>query len=155
MAGVRLGLAVAFFGLSLNAVPALASGGFHCEILDDGVDITIDGGTSRSIPGRPFNFAANAEIDLPGTPDDYRAVDLSEALAQYWILGEELRLQLYQEREADPFGWIDIVVETAQTDDEEEWMFHGTYALQIGEVPPDGGDTVIIEASGTAACSVE
>lgn len=156
MAGVRLGLAVAVFGLTLNAVPALASGGFDCEILDGGVDITIAGGTSRSIPGMPFTFAANAEIGLPGTPEDFRAMDLSEALAQFWSLGSDLKLRLYHEREADPFGWIDIVVETVQTDDKDEpWMFFGTYTLEIGEVPPDGGDTTIVEASGAVACSVE
>ena len=156
MAGVRLGLAVAVFGLSLNAAPALASGGFLCQIVDDGVDIAIHGGTSRSIPGMPFSFSAAAVFDLPGTPDDFRAIDLSTALAQYWSLGSDLKLRLYHEREADPFGWIDIVIETAQTDDEDEpWMFYGTYTLEIGEVPPDGGDTVIIEASGGAACSVE
>jgi hypothetical protein len=156
MAGVRLGLAIAVFGLSLNAVPALASGGFHCQILDDGVDIAIEGGTSRSVPGMPFSFAATADVALPGTPDDFRAIDLSEALAQYWNLDGDLKLRLYYEREADPFGWIDIVVETAQTDDEDEpWMFYGTYTLEIGEVPADGGDTVITDASGIAVCSVE
>lgn len=151
MAGIRSGIVVALL-LPFAASPAIASGGFDCETDDGAMALVLQGGLSRSIPGMPFNFAAEAIIKLPGTPEDFRSLDLGERLAQYWILGPDLRLQLYHERDGDPFGWVNIVIVAIQS--EEEWMYHGTYTLEVGEVPADG-DTAILEAIGAISCSVE
>lgn len=134
--------------------PALASAGFWCETTDASVVFTLEGGLSRSIPGPPFSFQGALTVSLSGAPDDFREMTLSaDDLAQSWIDGGDLWLEIYRERAEGEFASISLIIKTALEDD-EEMTFNGTYALSIFAVPPEGGDAVDLTAEGSTTCSV-
>lgn len=142
--------------LLIAVAPAAASGGFWCDVEDESVAFSVQGGLAHGIPGGPFSFSAWLRVKLPGVPDDLRDLELGEALAQSWIVDPDLRLQIYYEREGEPFASVELVLATVQSeDDDEAWMYHGAYALTIAELKPGDDEATMIEARGTVSCGVE
>lgn len=135
------------------AGPAAASAGFWCEIDDDTVVLSVEGGLSRAIPGPPFNFAGSLAVKAPGAPADFREVALTgDDLAQSWFDGDEIRLQIYRERNAGPFASFDLTIETT-IEPEEELTYAGTYTLVTSEMAEGASEATAVTATGVVTCS--
>jgi hypothetical protein len=135
------------------ATPALATGGFGCSAEDDSVSFHADAEMSRGMGGVIINFSASLAISLDGVPEDMRRLSLDQAMTHSWIDGDELKLQFYTERQAEPFASVDFTVETKMI---EEGEYRGTYALAVFAEPPESDpDHDMWLAEGDVTCFVE
>lgn len=139
----------------LAAGPASASAGFWCDADDASIGFIIEGGLSRSIPGPPFNTDGSLAVKLPDAPDDFREIEITpDDLAQSWFDGDDVRLEIYRERSADPFASISFIVKTSAVGEPDEGHFEGTYALSIFASTEDGADPLELKASGPVSCGM-
>lgn len=145
------------FTLAMLAVfaagPAAASAGFWCEADDDALVLSVEGGLSRGLPGPPFNLSGSLAVKKPGAPVAFRDVALiGDDLAQSWFDADEIRLQIYREREGGSFASVDLVIET-MIDPEDELTYAGTYTLVTSEMTEGASEGTAVTATGAVTCS--
>jgi hypothetical protein len=135
------------------ATPALATGGFGCTAEDANLTFNADAAMSRGMGGMIINLTASVAIGMEGIPADFRSLTLDDALTHSWVDGDELKLQFYAERQAEPFASLDLTVETKIV---EEGAYRGTYALAVFAEPPESDpDRDMWLAEGVVTCFVE
>ena len=110
--------------------------------------------TAMHYPRHFFSFKGELEILAPGIPKDFQKIEFAkEHLTQRWLDGRNLKLKIYREREGEPHGYVDIVIEAWPRKDEED-QFRGGYTLTIFDmsVKKDGeGKTTTLK--GRVTCS--
>ncbi|MCB1500716.1 MAG: hypothetical protein KDK07_13160 [Bauldia sp.] len=108
---------------------------------------------SRGMGGVFLNLSASVVIAMAGVPEDMRRLTLDDAMTHSWIDGDELKLQFYVERQAEPFASVDLTVETEAV---EEGEYRGRYALAVFAEPAenDAGRDMWM-AEGDVTCFVE
>lgn len=144
---------IAWLALSGSSLPALASGGFWCDIADKNVKFHVSSGTQRGGAGVLLNFRADLEILLKNVPPDFRKLDLSSALTQHWIDGKDFKLRLYTERNEGLFGAVEFIVDTRAADEGE---YKGTYSLSVESIQSEKDpEAKRWKARGKIACSAE
>lgn len=139
----------------LAAGPAVASGGLSCGAKDEAVKLTIESGVTRGMGSPVFDFRGEIEILDNAVAQDLRKMSFDKAhLAQYWLDGEELRLIVYREREADkPHGYVEVMVKTKSGD---EGDYIGQYSVTVFDMADaTGGEGKTFNFSGRATCLVE
>jgi hypothetical protein len=144
--------------IPLTCQPAFASGGLHCSADADGVTIDAGGGVTRGMGGPLFSFEGTVHIADTSVAADLAKTEFArEHVAQYWLDGEDLRLLLYREREADkPHGYVEVTIETnARPGDDGEGYYDGTYSLTVFDGVDDNSEGVTVERSGEIVCSAE
>lgn len=144
---------IALSALLSATLPAAATGGFSCLAGDQSLSFKAEAATSRGMGGVILDLRASIAVKLEGISDDLRKVALDGALTHSWIDGDELKLQFYHERSVEPFGSLDLVVETAAVD---EGAYRGHYALTIFDTPAsEEADREMWTAEGYATCYAE
>jgi hypothetical protein len=144
---------LALFAVFAATLPAAASGGFSCLAGDQSLAFKAEAATSRGMGGVFLDFRASVAVKLDGVSDDLRSVTLDGALTHSWIDGDEVKLQFYHERQVEPFGSLDLVVEAAAVD---EGAYRGHYTLTIFDTPArDDADREMWTAEGYATCYAE
>jgi hypothetical protein len=147
-------IATALF--SFAATSAHASGGLSCEASDKSVKLALEAGVSRGVGAGFFSFKGQLDILAPGVPQDFRKVEFErEHLTQQWLDNRNLKLRIYRERDGEPHGMIDLVIEAWPRKDSEEIEFRGGYTLTIFNVPAGGGDGKSLVMKGRVNCSAE
>lgn len=150
--------ALAFFVLA--SAPAFASASLSCEASDKTVKLTIEAGISRGVGDDFFSFKGELEILSPGASKDFRKVEfVKENLTQRWLDNRNLKLKIYRERQGEPHGYVDVVIEAWPKKDSDDIEFRGGYVLTIFDmsvkdmgVKKDGeGKTTILK--GRVTCS--
>lgn len=139
----------------LAAGPAVASGGLSCGAKDEAVKLTIESGVTRGMGSPVFDFRGEIEILDNAVAQDLRRMSFDKAhLAQYWLDGEELRLIVYREREADkPHGYVEVMVKTKSGD---EGDYIGQYSVTVFDMADAAaGEGKTFNFSGRATCLVE
>ena len=128
--------------LLLSAVEAAASGGLGCDASGEAAKFEFQAGVTRGMGGPTFNFRGVLEILDPNVAEDLRKTSFEDRhLAQYWLDGDELRLLLYHEREADgEFGSVQLTVRTNALSEPDEGTFGGTYEIEVFDVGDSGGE---------------
>lgn len=141
--------------LALANAPAFASASLSCEASDKTMKLAIDAGISRGVGDDFFSFKGELEILAPGAPKDFRKVEFAkEHLTQRWMDNRNLKLKIYREREGEPHGYVDIVIEAWPKKDSDDIEFRGGYVLTIFDmsVKKDGeGKTTTLK--GRVTCS--
>ena len=141
--------------LILTGAPAFASASLSCEASDKTVKLNIEAGISRGVGDDFFSFKGELEILAPGTPKDFRKVEFAkDNLTQRWLDNRNLKLKIYREREGEPHGYVDVVIEAWPKKDSDDIEFRGGYTLTIFDmsVKKDGeGKTTILK--GRVTCS--
>ncbi len=149
----RLLCSLAF--LIFASAPAFASASLSCEASDKTVKLNLEAGLSRGAGDDFFSFKGELEILAPGTPKDFRKMEFSkESLTQRWLDSRNLKLKLYREREGEPHGSVDVVIEAWPRKDSDDIEFRGGYVLTILDmgVKKDGeGKTTVLK--GRVTCS--
>jgi hypothetical protein len=140
--------------LAFASSPAFASAGLSCEASDKTMKLSLEAGISRGVGEDFFSFKGELEILAAGIPKDFQKIEVAkEHLTQRWLDGRNLKLKIYREREGEPHGYVDIVIEAWPRKDEED-QFRGGYTLTIFDmsVKKDGeGKTTTLK--GRVTCS--
>lgn len=137
---------------ALCATPVLASGGVSCSAGDREAKFTVGSPVARSMGGAFFQFAGEIELHGATVPADFRKVAVTrDHLAQNWFDARELKMRVYFERQGEPHGTIELLVEARGHADAETWR--GRYTLSIGEVVD--GEFRTRRLTGRVSCSVE
>jgi len=144
---------------ALTCHPAFASGGMHCSADAHGLTIDVGGGVTRGMGGPLFSFEGTMEIADKRLAADLAKTEFArEHVAQYWLDGDDLKVLLYRERDADkPHGYVQLTIETeARPGDDGEGFYDGRYELTAFDITNEnGGEGVTIERSGVIACSAD
>jgi hypothetical protein len=143
-------LAVLWIGLQ----PAGATGALSCSGDDRSLKFFAETALGRRI-GAPFlNFRANIEVRMATIPPDFRLLELDgTAVVQSWLDRNELKLDLYRERESGTFGYIELAIQTKSND---EGTYVGSYVLTIHDTDVDLDVAPrTLEAHGDVTCLVE
>ena len=139
--------------LLLTAAPAHASEGLSCEASDKAVKLSVEAGISSGVGSGFFSFKGELEILSPGVPKDFRKLTFGrDHLTQQWLDDRNLKLRVYQERDGEPHGYVDIVIE-AWPRKGDEIEFRGGYALTIFDIPKPGADGKTTRLKGRVTCS--
>jgi hypothetical protein len=142
--------------ITFAATSAHASGGLNCEASDKAVKLALEAGISRGVGSGFFSFKGQLDILAPGAPKDFRKLEFEkEHLTQQWLDDRNLKLRIYRERDGEPHGYVDIVIEAWPRKDSEDLAFRGGYALTIFDVPKAGGDGKTTILKGRVTCSAE
>lgn len=138
------------------APPAFASAGIACDIDDAKVKLHIEAAFTRGLGGGMVNFGGELKVLVPGTPADLRALKLERAaVSQVWYRGRDIKLQLYHERDGEPFASVDLLIET-KASPKDESSYRGTYELTINYMTAaKDGDSKELKARGKVVCSGE
>ena len=146
---------VAAFMLVLAAAPAHASAGLSCEANDKAVKLSVEAGISRGLGDDVFSFKGTLEILSANAPKDFRRIEFGkDNLTQRWLDNRNLKLRIYREREGEPHGYVDIVIEAWPRKDSDDIEFRGGYLLTIFDIPKAGADGVTTTLKGRLTCSV-
>ncbi len=154
----RLGARAMAFGwvFLLSGSPALATGGFGCEVDDANLKLSASAGMGRGM-GAPFlNFTGEAELRIKEAPQGLRKLELATALVHHWVAGRELRLHFYSEAMGDkPFSSVELIIKTAEAGEDIDYA--GAYRLDLftSEPPYDKESGKEFTFEGKAACMVE
>ena len=149
---MRNPLAPALLALLLTGGSALGSGGVSCEAEDKTIRFSAQAGINN-LGADFFSFKASLDILAPGTPKDFRKLDLSKSLTQRWFDNRNLKLRMYHERSAEPHGSVDLVIEAwPRKDDELE--YRGGYVLTIFDLPRGTSEGKTTVLKGRVTCSV-
>ncbi|WP_378948584.1 hypothetical protein [Mesorhizobium sp. ANAO-SY3R2] len=146
---------VAVMSILLATGPAVASGGLSCGARDGAVKFTIESGITRGMGSPVFDLHGQIEIFDKAVAEDLRRVSFDSAhLAQYWLDGEELRMIVYRERDADkPHGYVEVIVKTKSGEDGD---YIGQYSVTVFDMAgAAGGEGKTFNYSGRATCLVE
>jgi hypothetical protein len=136
--------------------PASASGGLSCSAGETGITIQVDGGVSRGMGGQLFSFDGSVSIKDAAVAADLQNTSFArEHVAQYWLDGEELRLGIYRERDADkPHGYVELEVRAKVQGEPDEGLYAGTFLVKTWDGAGDG-DPKEFKAEGAIECFVE
>ncbi len=150
---VRLSGAVLLLGM---ATSAHASGGLNCEARDKAVKLALEAGVGRGAGSGFFSFNGQLEIMAPGAPKDFEKLQFEkDHLTQQWLDDRNLKLRIYRERDGEPHGSIDIVIEAWPRKNAEDLEFRGAYTLTIFDIPTGGRDGKTMVLKGRVNCSAE
>ncbi len=141
--------------LGLNS-PALATGGFSCEIDDSNLQFEAESALGTGMGAPILNLQAHAILKIKGTPNDLQELDLRTHLAHSWIDHPDFRLHFYLEREGEtPHGTYELVIVTKASDD--EGTYEGDYRLTIfyTEPPANQVEGAYLKATGKVKCFIE
>ena len=135
-------------------LPAAASGGIWCHLEDQSVKLSIDSAVTRGLGAPFFNFRGKLEILDPSVPQKLRTIEFEQQnLAQYWLDGRALKLDLYREWEVDKsFDYVELVIETQASD---EGVYGGSYRLTIFDSAGAAGEGKRTELGGEISCGAE
>lgn len=141
--------------MALATGQAAASGGLSCESGDGPAKIEIEAGITRGLGSPVFSLTGSVEVKDNDVAADLRKMQFDKAhLAQYWLDGEDLRLLLYRERDAEGvFGSVELTVRAQPTD--EEGTFAGTYELTISDMTGQASEAKTKAFKGELSCFVE
>lgn len=141
--------------LLISAGAACASGGLDCSAEDAKVAFTAHGGVTRGMGGPLFQFEGVVEIKDKSVADDLRkTVFQMPHVAQYWFDAEDLRLDLYREREGDKaHGYVELVIRTKVAGD--EGGFEGSYELSVYDGGGDSAEAKEAKFEGKVSCLTE
>jgi hypothetical protein len=143
-----------FRSLALLALStdALASASLSCSAEDKAIKFSADAVVSRGVGEQMPQFAGEIELLTPNVPQDFRKLALSlEHLTQRWLYGPEAKLRIYHEREGEPHGSVELVVETRQSR-RDETEYRGRYELTVTTLGQDS-TAKTLKARGRATCS--
>lgn len=136
-----------------SITPAFAAGGLWCNGDDATARFAIRSGMQTGGANGMFDFDAEVEIRLAQAARDFRHLKLGEDnLSQHWLDAQTLKLELYAEREEEPFGYVRLVVDTMNV---EEGAYAGGYTLTIFDMPAGQSEAGYVEAKGKVTCGVE
>lgn len=140
--------------LAVSAGSAMATGGLSCTADNDAAVMALDGGVSRGMGSALFSFTGRIELRSKDVAEDLRVTEFSrEHVAQYWLDGDTLKLRLYREREGDPHGYVEAIVETRMDDDGND---QGEYIVAVYDMTDAAdGEVEPVQFSGPVGCSVE
>ena len=146
---------IAAIAIVSSIVPAAASGGLDCTAKDRKVAFQLDAGITRGMGSPIFSFDGKIEIKDKAVAADLReTVFRQDHVAQYWLDGKELRLDLYREREGSkPHGYVELVLYTKTKGDEGEYA--GTYELMVYDGVGDNAEARQANFKGKVRCFVE
>jgi hypothetical protein len=140
--------------LSLAISSAHASAGMSCEASDKAVKLALEAGISRGMGDDFFSFKGELEILAPSTAKDFRKLVFEkEHLTQRWLDNRNLKLRIYREREGEPHGSVDLVIEAWPRKDSGDIEFRGGYVLTIFDIPKAGADGRTTTLKGRVTCS--
>ena len=138
--------------------PVSASGGISCSAEDKAASFELMAGVTHGMGSPVFSFTGELQILDAAVAEDLRKQVFEQGnLAQYWLDGEELRLLLYREREADKlFGSVELTVRARTRGDEDAGVYEGTYGLAVFDMGESGtGEGRELNFSGDVSCFVE
>jgi hypothetical protein len=139
---------------ALAATAAHGSAGMSCEASDKTVKLALEAGISRGMGDTVFSFKGELEILVPATPKDFRKLELGrDNLTHHWLDNRNLKLRMYREREGEPHGSIDLVIEAWPRKNADDLEFRGGYTLTIFDVPKAGADGKTTVLKGRVSCS--
>ncbi|TPM27444.1 hypothetical protein [Mesorhizobium sp. B2-3-4] len=142
-------------GFLLSTGTAFASGGIWCSAEDKAAIFQVEAGVTRGMGGPTFNF--RGDLEIPGRPagDSLRKTVFEDSnLTQYWLDGEELRLNIYREHEvAEKLNSVELTILTKTSD---EGVYDGRYTLAIYDAATDKDqDGKPVELTGKVSCGAE
>lgn len=144
---------LAAFLAACAAPSAQASAGISCEADDKTVKLSLEAGMSHGMGAAVFSFKGELDILAPGTPKDFRKLSFGrDNLTHHWIDNRNLKLRLYYEREGEPHGSVDIVIEAWPRKDAEDLEYRGGYTLTIFDIPKAGADGKTTVLKGRVNC---
>lgn len=142
--------------LCLVTPPVHASGGLSCDANDKAIKFAVEAGVSRGTGSGIFSFKGELNILAPGAPADFRKLEFGkEHLTQQWLDNRNLKLRIYRERDGEPHGYVDIVIEAWPKKGAEDLEFRGGYTLTIFDMPKGGGSGKNTVLKGRITCSGE
>lgn len=149
----RLGQASAAVVALVWAGTAGATGSLDCSIADRTLALEAGAAVSYSIGGFN-NFRAALTVKAKDVPTDLARLELGpDDLLHHWFSGNELKLELYREREGSPHGTLRLVVETKRVPGSDD-AYRGSYVLSLYTVREGDGEGRTRTFKGKAACSV-
>ena len=115
--------------------------------------LSLEAGRSHGLGDAVFSFKGELDILAPGVPKDFRKLAFGrDNLTHHWIDNRNLKLHLYHEREGEPHGSVDIVIEAWPRNDAEDLEYRGGYTLTIFDVPKAGADGKTSVLKGRVTC---
>lgn len=138
-----------------SASAAFASGGIWCNADDTAVTFDVGAGVTRGMGGPTFNFRGDLEIKARPAGDSLRKTVFEDSnLTQYWLDGQELRLNIYREHEvAQKFNSVELTILTKTSD---EGVYDGQYTLAVYDAAADTEqDGKPVEVTGKVFCGAE
>lgn len=146
----------ALIALLLSCTAASASGGLDCDADDARASFTLHGGVTRGMGGGMFDFRGELEIKDKAISEDLRKTAFErQHVAQYWFDAEDLRLDIYREREGDKaHGYVELIVMTKVGAD--AIAFEGTYELIVFDTAnAEGSEGKETKITGKTSCFTE
>ncbi|WEZ84273.1 hypothetical protein P6U16_06335 [Rhizobium sp. 32-5/1] len=145
-------LAAAFSLLSCG--PALATGGFSCQIDDPVLALGVESGFSHGLGDALLNFRGTINIRDAFASKNLQKIALDAThLPHHWLYDDVLKLRIYAETGEGPFASVDLVIETKR-DEDDETAYGGTYRLSLYHAePPAGSPDQQLVRTGTVTCS--
>lgn len=137
-----------------TATMAAAAGGLSCKAKDEAVSLSLEGGVTHGMGSGLFSFSGTLELRSDDVREDLRVTEFArEHVPQYWLDGEVLKLRLYREREAEPHGYVEVIVETTRDDEDND---RGDYIVAVYDMADAASDEVEpVQFTGAVTCSVE
>jgi hypothetical protein len=135
---------------------AHASAGVACRAEDATLVLSLNAAFGRALGAGIANFGATLAIRAPQTPPDLRALRFGRTeLSQSWWHEKSLNFALHRDREAGPYGSVDLIIETTQHASEEN-RYDGRYLLSVA-LAPGGSDLIGApqEWRGAVTCTTE
>jgi hypothetical protein len=149
--------AVSWLATGLIGLPsAHASAGVACRAEDATLVLSLNAAFGRALGAGIANFGATLAIRMPHAPSDLRALKFGrDALSQSWWHERSLNFALHRDREVEPNGSVDLIIETTQRAGEEN-RYEGRYLLSIAPAPggahPSGAPQ---EWRGAVTCTTD
>lgn len=133
---------------------ARATGGLSCQADDQSILFLSTSTVARSLAARLLDFQARMDIRLKDAPDDMKTIMLNdEHLAHHWIHDSDTKLKIHWERQKNPYGYVELVIETSDKPGQES--SRGTYHLRIHSMREGPLEPLELEAHGDAVCEFE
>lgn len=146
---------IAAVAILSSILPAAASGGIGCTAEDKKVVFEVNAGVTRGMGSPIFSFDGKVEVKDNSVAADLRKTEFKmDHVAQYWLDGKDLRLDLYREREGDKaHGYVELVLYTKPKGDEGEYA--GTYEISVYDTVGEGAEAKEAKFKGKVGCFVE
>ncbi|MCC2687925.1 MAG: hypothetical protein K0S21_728 [Rhizobiaceae bacterium] len=144
--------------LLLTAIEAAASGAIGCGAEDHAASFDLAAGVTHGMGAPTFNFRGDLEILDETVAEDLRRLSFEDRhLAQYWLDGDELRLLVFREREAEAqYGSVELTIRTKARGEEDAGSYEGAYEIEVYDLGESGhgeGKTLIL--TGEVSCFAE
>lgn len=124
----------------LGTGPSLAAGGLSCTAGEKGITLNVEGGVSHGMGAALFSFSGELTVRDKSVAADLQKTRFAlEHVAQYWYDGDDLRLTLYRERDADQeHGYVQAWILARSTGEPDEGLYAGTFGVQVWDGAGDG-----------------